>query len=112
MTKLFYDHLVIIEDLFIEVEELEVTHEEKLAMKKMIDEIIQHQLLTHILDLLPKEDHEVFLERFHHAPYDTKHLQFLEEKIDRDMHAEIIIIAQKAKDEIRKEIKKHKKKKK
>lgn len=110
MSKLFYDHLVILDELFVDIELLDVTAQEKKQMKTMIEEIVHHEILTHILDLLPKEHHEPFLQQFHTAPYDRAHLKFIEDKIDRNISAEIVIVAQKVKSNIRHEIKKHKKK--
>lgn len=109
MAKIFYDHLVLIEDLFVEIDLLDLTAEEKKAAKKMADEIMHHRVFTRLLDLLPKEHHQEFLKRFHKAPHEARHLHFLAEKTQIDMHAEIVLTAEKVKRELSREIKKHKK---
>ena len=105
--KLFYDHLVIIDEVFEEVETLSISDSEKSTLKKLIDEMAHHAVLTHILDLLPRSHHEEFLERFHVAPHDLSIIQYLEKKIEKDIHAEIAAISRKLKEEIRTEFKKH-----
>ncbi len=109
MSKLFYDHLILLDDVFTEIEILEVESEDKIQMKKIVDEILHHRVLTRILDLLPKVHHEEFLDRFYKAPSDVRHLKFLQEKIDRDIHHELAKLSKELKSEIRQEIKKHKK---
>lgn len=111
MSKLFYDHLVLLDDVFAEVEVLEIDVHDKKEIKKMIDEIIHHRVLTRILDMLPTPHHEEFLDRFYKAPSDVRHLKFLQEKIDRDIHHELAKLSEELKSEVRQEIKKHRKNK-
>lgn len=108
--KVFYDHLILIEEIFIEIDGLDMSTEEKKAAKKMSDDYVHHHVLIYILDVLPREEHEPFLERFHSAPYDLNHMKFLEEKTQKAIHAEISSLGKKLKHELLKEIKKHKRK--
>lgn len=111
MSKVFYDHLVMVEELFMEIEVLEIDPVSKKEMKKMIDDIVHHKVLTRILDLLPKIYHKEFLERFYNSPGDLKHFKFLQETIDLDIHHELAKLSAQLKTEIRQEINKHRKKK-
>lgn len=109
--KVFYDHIILIEDVFMEIEELDISEAEKTQAKKLVDDIMHQKVLLSIFDLLPKEHHEEFLKRFSAAPYDLELLKFLEIKTNRDIYAELILIGEKLKQEMRREIKKtHRKK--
>lgn len=109
MSKIFYDHLIIIEEIWDEVESLPLHAHEKQSAKKLADEYVHHRVLTLILDLLPRDHHEDFLNRFHHAPHDVLHLKYLEEKIGKQIHQEISTLGKKLKQELSRELKKHKK---
>lgn len=111
MSKIFYDHLVMLDDIFLEIDFLELSNREKKLLKKTIDDLFHHRLFTKILDLLPKEHHEKFLVRFHSAPHNIEHLKFLEENSQVNITSEIVILSQKIKKEVKAEIKKHKKQK-
>lgn len=108
--KLFYDHLVMIDDVVSEIELLEVDVSTKEKAKKTVDEIINHHIFIHILNLLPSKHHEEFLKRFHKKPHDITHLNFIQRNIQVDIQSEIILLSQKVKRELKKEIKKHRKK--
>ncbi len=108
--KLFYDHLVMIDEVFAEIDLLEISNDEKKEMRQLIDEMAHHAVLTHVLDILPRDHHEDFLTRFHAAPHDLSIIKYLEKKIEKDIHAEIATVGNRLKKEIRKEFKKHTKK--
>ncbi len=108
--KLFYDHIIIIDEILQEVEILEIESSDKKLLRELIDDMVTHAVMTHILDLLPHEHHEEFLERFHTAPHDLYLMQYLEKKTNKNMHAEITGVGNRLKKEIRKEFKKHTKK--
>mgnify|MGYP001582992890 CR=1 FL=1 len=109
MSKIFYDHIILIEEIFVEVDGLILSAPEKEALKQTIDELVHHRALTLILDLLPEIQQKVFLLRFHQAPYDVVHLKFIEEHSRKDIYHELSKLAKAVKKEVRKEIKKHKK---
>ena len=107
MSKIFYDHLIIIEDL----EDVVKSHEEpeeREEMHRLIDEMIHHRVLGCILDQLPREYHEEFLEKFHAAPYDESLVNYLQEKTPQEVDIEEKIREEvaKLKKELLKEIKK------
>lgn len=108
MSKVFYDHLVLIEEIWILIEALPISSYEKQKAKQMTEETMHYKILTVILDHLPKKHHEEFLLRFHSAPHDGAHLKFLQEKVDVVIHHEIAHAAEKLKVEVIKELKKHK----
>lgn len=112
MSKMFYDHLILIEELMLEIDALDVPDSDKERAKQLVDEILHHEVLTHILDLLPEENHEEFLEQFHRMPFDPQLLKYLDEKIETSVHQELTNLGIKLKKEILKDIKKHTTKKK
>lgn len=85
MSKIFYDHLIALEDLEKELDSLEATPEEKEELWKLVDEILHHRVLGCILDRLPNDHHEEFLSKFHEAPHDEYLLDYLKEKIGENI---------------------------
>ena len=108
MSKIFYDHLILIEDLFEEIDQIEGTEPDKAELKKTLDDIVHHRIFSKILELLPEVHHTEFLERFHAAPYALDHLEYLEEKTDQDITSELVLVAVTLKKELKNEIHKYK----
>ncbi|MBI4058909.1 hypothetical protein HY404_01570 [Candidatus Microgenomates bacterium] len=88
MAKIFYDHLIVIDEVEDELNNLEMEREEKEEIQQLIDETIHHRVLGCILDHLPREHHEEFLEKFHQTPYDEQIIIFLQEKTPREIDIE------------------------
>ena len=108
MTKVFYDELVGIEEIFVEIERVELNHKNKQKVKKVIDEIIHYRMVTFILDHLPRVHHKTFLIRFQAAPHEKEHLVFLEKKLSKAFIQDLEKHAQELKKEIQQEFKKYK----
>ena len=70
MSKVFYDHLVGIENITALVDQ---------DMADLIDNTMHHHILDEILTHLPVEHHKTFLERLAHAPHDPGILIFIQE---------------------------------
>ncbi len=109
MSKVFYDHLIKIEEVIAELDNQEIEVEEKEELVGLIDQTLHHHTLQVILDHLPKEHHETFLSRFHQAPHDPGLLVFIKEKVTVNIEEVICTEACCAKKEILAEIKKSKK---
>lgn len=112
MAKVFYDHLLIIEELFVEIDTLNLPQKHKQAVRALVDEIFHQRVITHILDLLPRSHHEEFLKRLHASPADTRHLTFLQELVEVDVQSELVYLGAKIKKELRRDFKKYQSKKK
>jgi hypothetical protein len=110
MTKVFYDHLIDIEEVLGELENYEIETEEREEIRIIIDETFHHQTINIILTHLPTQHHQNFLDRFHQSPHDQELLVFLKEQIEADIEEEIKKQAQKIKKEILADIKKSLKK--
>ncbi|MBI3559170.1 hypothetical protein HY085_02130 [Candidatus Gottesmanbacteria bacterium] len=100
MAKIFYDHLVLREEITVELDKYAVTTEEKEELVQLMDETLHHQILNTILTHLPKDQHQEFLEKFHQAPHDASLLEYI-----KDFEQEIIKEAQKIKRDLLSEIK-------
>ena len=85
MSKVFYDHLVILTEIETEIKDVAETEEERHELWQIVDEIIHHKVLEAILDKLAVEHHDEFLARFHKAPHDENLLGFLNERIEENI---------------------------
>lgn len=81
MSKLFFDHLVVLEEVDSEIKKVAQSKEEKEELWDLVDEAVHHRVLDTILDKLHHSHHEEFLEKFHKAPYDEALMGYLKEKI-------------------------------
>jgi len=77
MAKIFYDYLIKIEEITVELEGYEMTVEEKEEFITLIDETLHNHTLNVILSNLPQERHEDFLSLFYEAPHRPELLDFL-----------------------------------
>jgi len=102
---IFYDHIILIHEVYSEVESLPLGSEEKREMVEMIEETIHHKIVHRILDHLDEEHHEVFIERFHESPHDKELLKYLKEYIP-DVESKIKDAADEVKYDLLKTIRK------
>ena len=89
MSKIFYDHLIILEEVEAEVKKSVKTAEEREELWILVDEIIHHRVLICVLDRLPREHHQEFLQKFHEKPHDETLIDFLKEKGGQDFEGVI-----------------------
>ena len=81
MSKLFFDQLVVLDDIDGEIKKLTKSREEKEELWQLVDEMVHHRGLGCVLDALPRGNHDEFLEKFHTAPHDESLMDFLREKV-------------------------------
>jgi hypothetical protein len=91
MSKVFYDHLIVFEDLEVEIKEVAKTSEEREELWQIVDEIIHHKVLGCVFDKLPQEYHDEFLNKFHKAPYDDGIIAYIDDKLDVEDSIEKVI---------------------
>lgn len=106
MAKIFYDHLIKIEEVTVELDNYELTIEEREEFVSLIDEILHHHTLNVILTHLPKHRHETFLSMFHKEPHKPELLDFLQKETTTNIEEEIKNQAEKVKKDLLAEIKK------
>lgn len=81
MSKLFFDHLAVFEEIEGKIDSAAKTAEEREELWAIMDALVHHKALGFILDKLPQDYHNQFLEMFHKAPHDEAILDFLKDKI-------------------------------
>lgn len=108
MSKIFYDHLVVRQDVISQLDAYAMDAEEKEELVKLIDEHLHHQILNVILNHLPKDKHERFITHLTRAPHDPALLDYLKTHIAIDIETEIKSHAAKVKADLLSEIHKSK----
>jgi hypothetical protein len=104
MSKLFYDHLIVIEDFVAIFEEYSVPTDEKGKLLETIEEILHHHIFDTVLTHLPRNHHETFLEKFASHPGNEDILIFLKDKTKVDIEKEIVRTVARVKAKILKDI--------
>jgi len=85
MSKIFYDHLVDLNELEHHIKHATETDEEREELWHVVDELVHHRVFGCILEQLPEKDHEEFLTRFEAAPHDESILEYLSAKIGKNI---------------------------
>ncbi len=85
MSKLFFDHLIVLEEVNVFINKTAQNQEEKEELWGLVDEIIHHKVFDVILGKLPRKHHEEFLEKFHASPHDESLIDYLKEKIGQNI---------------------------
>lgn len=107
--KLFYDHLVLKEEIFAELDKYHLTVKESEELVEIINETVHHHLLDEILTHLPKEKHQEFLKKMHTAPHDVSLIDYLKIEATGEIEEKIKSRASFAKKALLSEIKRAKK---
>lgn len=89
MPKVFYDHLVILDDIVIELDKYEIPLSDREEFMANLDELLHHHILDTVLLYLPREHHAHFLDRLGREPYQPSILDFVKEKTRVDIEKEI-----------------------
>ncbi len=86
MSKLFFDHLTDFKKIDRQIKKAAKTPEEREELWALVDEIIHHKVMGCILDRLPREHHDEFLEIFHTHPHDEEIIfGYLRQKVGEDI---------------------------
>lgn len=85
MSILFYDHLIVIKNLDKKLKKHASSNDEIQELWGYVEDLIHHTVIDCCLGNLPEEHHKEFLDKFHKSPYDTGLLQYLNEKIGKDV---------------------------
>lgn len=110
MVKLFYDHLLFVEEIIAVINSHKLSESERVKLLTLIDQTMHTHILDEVLTHLPTHYHQTFLAHFHSSPGDTKLLEFLKKEAREDIEEVIKSRAKKVKDELLAEIRKAKKK--
>lgn len=104
--KQWYSHLIEIDQVFVELDQLNLSSEEKLHLAKLIDSSLHHTILDAVLSQLSESDKRKFMNQLTENNHD-KIWQFLNGKID-NIEEKIKKIAEGLKKELAKDLKKAK----
>lgn len=104
MAKLYYDHLLVLDEVDDHIRSSTRSTEEREELEYLVDEMVHHRVMGCVLDSLPQEHHSEFLDKFHKAPHDEELLKYLQERIDDDVERIVKAEVAKMKDEILEEI--------
>lgn len=107
MNKLFYDHLIVIEEVTAVLDEHKLSAKERTKILELMDATLQHEILDVIFTYLPREYHEEFLTKFHAAPHDPALMQYLKDNSPVNVELAILDRANKTKRKLLSEVKKH-----
>lgn len=105
MSKVFYDSLVIREEVTLELDNYSLSVEERNDLLKIIDETLHHHILNLVLSHLPKDKHQEFISLLHANPGDPKLVKYLKTHAGDNIETDIRTHAAKIKKEILNEIK-------
>ncbi len=107
--KVFYSHLVVVEEVTSELDKWSINGEEKSEMIKLIEETLHNHTLNVILNHLPGHKHQTFLENFEKNPENNDLMQMLKSEISADIEAAIKTQADRIKKELLLEIRRSRK---
>lgn len=108
MSKVFYDHLVIREEVDCELNNYQLDKEEKDELIDIIDRTLHHHILNVILSHLPRNKHPEFISKLHADPGSEGIMEYLKTQIGPYIEEEIKKQSRKVKQEILSEIRKNK----
>ena len=89
MNKVFYDSIIILEEVEKAINQTIESHQEKQEIWQLVDNITHQRIIFRILKVLPETHHNKFLDMFHEAPHDEELLEFLKEKSKTDIETEL-----------------------
>ncbi|MBI4137514.1 hypothetical protein HY469_05635 [Candidatus Roizmanbacteria bacterium] len=89
MSKLFYDHLIKIEEIMVVLDEYHIPDGDRDEILSVIDETIHHHVLDVIFTHLPEEHHQEFMGQLVLAPHSPKLLDYIQQKTNLDIEQEI-----------------------
>jgi len=85
MSKLYYDHLIVLDEIEAEIKKGAKSQEEKEELWKVVDEMVHHRVMGCVLENLPEKHHREFLDKFHKAPHDEGLITYLKEKVGENI---------------------------
>lgn len=105
MSRIWYDHLIILEEVEVEINNLDLEAEEKEELHHLIDEMVHHRVLNRVLQVLPRHHHASFLVEFKKRPHDPALIDYINEKIDESVEKVVKEEIEKLKKELLEDLK-------
>lgn len=85
MSKVFFDKHVSLAKLERYIKKVTGSSDEKHELWQIVDEMVHHRVFHCILNELDAKHHEEFLVKLESAPHDESILEYLTEKIKKDV---------------------------
>lgn len=82
---LFFDHLIVIKGLEKKIKKVSASNDEMQELWRYAEELIHAKVFDCCLGNLLEEHHQEFLDKFHKAPHDTGLIEYLNQKIGKDV---------------------------
>ena len=101
--KHFYSHLIGIESIFVELDKMDLSKEEKIHLAQLVEANLQHTILDAILSQLKDHDKRAFMAHLNEGVHD-KIWKFLNEKVE-NVEDRIKKVAEDLKIELHKDLK-------
>lgn len=79
--KLFYSHLIEVDSIILELDQMDLSDKERLHLANLIDSSMHHSILDAILSELSQSDKRVFMQHLNEGNHD-KIWKFLNGKVD------------------------------
>lgn len=108
MTKIFFDHIIDSQDILETLDMYQIESEERQELELLVDEILHHHVLNIILSRLPTDHHTEFITRITKSPEDPEIWIFLKQHAGETIEIQVQEVAQKVKEDVKKEIHKAK----
>ena len=90
MSKLFFDHLISLEEVEVEIKKSPLSVEEREERWHSVDDFVVSIVLDKVFAELPREHHDEFLELFHKSPHDEEVIfGFLKAKTGKDLEKKL-----------------------
>ena len=105
--KYFYNHLIEIESLIVELDKLDLTEEQRVHLASLVDSSLHHIILDAILSELSESDKEMFMQHLNGGDH-GRIWRFLNERVD-GVEEKIKKVAEDLKVELTKDLKEAKK---
>lgn len=80
--KIWYQKIITIEPILAELNEMDLSEEERAHLSELLDSSLHHAILDEILSNLKEEDKKLFLKMMQEDPENEKLVEFLNNKID------------------------------
>lgn len=103
----FYSHIVTVQSLIIELDQMDLSDKEKLHLAHLLDSTFHHTILDAILGELNEEDKAIFV-KLHAGNDSQKFWEFLNKKVD-NIEDKIKMAAKQLTEQLHKDIKEAKK---
>ncbi len=81
MKKVFWDHLIEVEEITVVIDQQGVGKEEKEKLLRVVYQTFDMHILDTVLTHLPKEKHKVFLDQFAKEPHHPRLLKIIKQEI-------------------------------